>query len=597
MTSPPSLMDDVDAVQAQIARNMLTTGDWVTARLAGVAYLEKPPLIYWLMALAYRIFGVHDWAARIPIVLAAVGLACVTALLARWAFGARAGLYAGLCMASGIGLFLFTRILIPDVILTLSTAIAMWSFLRALDDDSAGGRWWATLFAACLGIGLLLKSLIGVVFPIGTALLYLALTKQLFSMATWKRLHVWTGTLVTMAIAVPWHVLAAIRNPPVIALTLHSGPGQYHGFLWFFFINEQLLRFLNLRYPRDYDTVPRALFWILTLVWLLPWSAYLPAAAKLSYRPVDRAGRMRLLALCWIGVIMVFFTFSTTQEYYSMPCYPALALLIGSAMASENAWVTWGSRAVTAVSAIAAVAVFGIYWNVRNLPAPGDIASALSRNPGAYRLSMGHMLDLTLASFAYLRTPLLLAGVAFVIGVVWTVRAATRRTAFAIAAMMILFFQAARLALVVFDPYLSSRPLANALLASPSGKLILNGQYYTFSSVVFYTGLEPLILNGKIQNLEYGAYAPNAPDVFIDDAQLGPLWSSDARYYLVTQAPDQEHLAMVVGSANLFTVAASGGKLLLTNHMLPARAAASDETMHELANREPIAEEQQNERR
>src|SRR5215469_9054484 len=103
--SPPSLMDDVDAVQAQIARNMLTSGDWVTARLDGVVYLEKAPLVYWLIAISYNIFGVHDWAARIPIALASILLAWLTAAFGVWAFGRRAGLYAGLCMATGIGLF------------------------------------------------------------------------------------------------------------------------------------------------------------------------------------------------------------------------------------------------------------------------------------------------------------------------------------------------------------------------------------------------------------------------------------------------------------------------------------------------------------
>ena len=132
-------------------------------------------------------------------------------------------------------------------------------------------------------LGLLLKSLIGVVFPVGAGLVYLALTHQLFSARTWKRLHRSRGALIALAIAVPWHVLATLHNPPYFALTLHSGPGEYHGFLWFYFINEQLLRFLNLRYPRDYSTVPRALFWGFHLLWLFPFSVYFPAVAKLSY--------------------------------------------------------------------------------------------------------------------------------------------------------------------------------------------------------------------------------------------------------------------------------------------------------------------------
>src|ERR1700722_19281644 len=113
VVSPPSLMDDVDAVQAQIARNMLSSGDWVTARLDGVLYLEKAPLIYWTMASSYMIFGVHDWAARIPIALSVLALCWLTTSFGIWAFGRRPGFYAGLSMATCVGLFLFTRVLIP----------------------------------------------------------------------------------------------------------------------------------------------------------------------------------------------------------------------------------------------------------------------------------------------------------------------------------------------------------------------------------------------------------------------------------------------------------------------------------------------------
>jgi 4-amino-4-deoxy-L-arabinose transferase-like glycosyltransferase len=160
IVSPPSLMDDVDAVQAQISRNMLDSGDWVTARLDGVVYLEKAPLIYWAMAIAYKIFGVHDWAARVPIVLSAILLAWLTAAFGTWAFGKRAGMYSGLVMATCFGLWLFTRILIPDVMLTASVALSMWAFLRAIDDAEPHPRWWAFALAASLGTSLLFKSLV-----------------------------------------------------------------------------------------------------------------------------------------------------------------------------------------------------------------------------------------------------------------------------------------------------------------------------------------------------------------------------------------------------------------------------------------------------
>jgi len=579
IVSPPSLMDDSDAVLAQAARTMLVSRDWVTPRLDRVIYLEKPPLYYWPMMFSYMIFGVHDWSARIPVALSVIGLAWLTAAMGVWAFGRRAGLYAGLCMATCVGLFLFTRIQIPDVMLTLTIALAMWAFLRALDPDEPRPRLWSFLLAASLGIGLLIKSLIGVVFPVAAAVIYLFLTKQLFLRQTWRRLRPLSGFLIALAIAAPWHVLATLRNPPYFVWTFQSIPGQYHGFLWFFFINEQLLRFLNLRYPRDYNTVPRLWFWLFHFLWLFPWSVYFPAIAKLSYKPLDRAGRTSLLALCWTGFLLIFFTFSTTQEYYSMPCYPALALLLGSAMAADSAWIRRGTRVLSGVAALAAVACFAIFMAVRNLPTPGDISGALSQHPTVYSLSLGHMLDLTFDSFAYLRLPLLLAAVGFLAGAVGTMRWLGQRAFLSAVLMMVLFFHAARLALVVFDPYLTSRPLAQAILQAPPGKLILARPYYAFSSVFFYANREALILNGRYNNLEYGSYAPGAPDVFIDDAQFRQRWLDSQLYFLVAFSDQLSRLEGLVGHDQLNVLASSGGKLVLTNH--PLKDSNTTRGMHE----------------
>ena len=568
IVSPPSLMDDSDAVLAQAARTMLSSGDWVTARLDGVAYLEKPPLYYWPITISYRIFGVHDWAARIPVALAAVGLAWLTAAMGAWAFGRPAGLYAGLCMATCVGLFLFTRVQIPDVMLALSNAVAMWAILRALDEEESRPRLWAFLLAVSLGVGLLIKGLIAVALPIATGVIYLFFTKQLWARRTWQRLRLISGFFVVLLIAAPWHILATLRNPPYFSLSLHSGPGEYHGFLWFYFINEQFLRFLNLRYPRDYNTVPRLWFWLFHFLWLFPWSVYFPAIVKLSYKPVDRAGRARLLALCWTGFLLIFFTFSTTQEYYSMPCYPALALLLGSAMAAGGDWIRRGTRVLCGVAGVAAIACFAIFVAVRNLPTPGDISDALSRHPSAYTLSLGHMLDLTFDSFAYLRLPLLVAAIAFTAGALGTFRWLGQRAFLSTTLMMVLFFHAARLALVVFDPYLTSRPLAQVILKSPPGKLIVDRPYYAFSSLIFYTNSDVMILNGRYNNLEYGSYAPGAPNVFIDDARFRSLWLDSQRYYLVAYPKELSRFENLVGRDHLNLLASSGGKLIFTNQPL-----------------------------
>jgi len=566
IASPPHLMDDVDAVQAQIARNMLESGDWVTARLDGVAYLEKSPLIYWMMAASYRIFGVHDWAARLPLALAVVLLCWVTYRFARWGLGERAGVYAGVCLATATGLFLFTRILIPDATLTLTITAAIWAWMRLLEPTEAHPKRWALVLGVSLGCGLLLKGLIAGVFPVLAALIYMGLTRQLFSRVAWRRLSLGIVIVSALAIAAPWHIVAMVRNPPLFAFSMHSGPGEYHGFFWFYFFNEHLLRFLNLRYPRDYDTVPRGLFWALNLVWLFPWSAYLAGAPKLSYSSTSRAGRVRLMALCWIGVVMLFFTFSTTQEYYSMPIYPALAILIGSVVA-EGHFFRASSRVLFAVSGLLCVVLSTLLVLVAHTAAPGDIAQALVQHPEMYTLSLGHMGDLTLAAFAYLKLPLALAALAFgfcAVGL-WFCRRSTVKTVATLTIAMIVFFQAARIALVRFDNYLGSYPLAQRLEQSPPGQLIEADAYYAFSSVFFYTNRQALLLNGRSNNLEYGSYAPGAPKVFIDDAGFTTRWRSGDRYYLLAYGADIPHLAALVGMGNLHVVAESSGNFLLSN--------------------------------
>jgi hypothetical protein len=564
-------MDDVDAVQAQIARNMLDSGDWVTARLDGVAYLEKSPLKYWLIAISYKIFGVHDWVARLPVSLSAIILCWLAFRMGAWAFSARAGMYAGLSLATCVGLFLFTRFQIPEAALAATIALAMWSFLRAIDREEPRPALWAAIMAAAIGTGLLLKGLIAAVFPAAAALIFLAITRQIGSRETWRRLHPFRGTLIVLAIAAPWHILATIRNPPYFDFTLHSEPGQYRGFFWFYFFNEHILRFLNLRYPRDYNTVPRVYFWIFTLLWLFPWSVYFPAIFKLSFRPVDRAGRMRLLCLCWAGFLLTFFTFSSTQEYYSLPCYAAFALVIGSAVADPSVklrpFLRGGRIALGVIASACALAIGWILTQVWSIPAPGDISRALIQQPiENYTLSLGHMGDLTLASFAYLRTPLVLAGAAFLIGALLTLRG---RAAGAVI-MMVLFVHAARMALVVFDPYLASRPLAEALNHATRGTLILDNPYYEFSSVVFYAeayhGKRVLILNGRVNNLEYGSYAPDAPrDIFIDDAGFRARWLSPDLYYICVEQPKVESLRDLVGGETLHQVIESGGKFVFAN--------------------------------
>src|SRR5207237_5399182 len=135
-------------------------------------------LKYWMIAVAFKIFGVHDWVARLPVALSAVLLCWLTYRIGTWAFSQRAGMYAGLTLATCVGLFLFTRIQIPDVTITATIALALWAFLRALDPQEIRPGMWSSVMAASIGTGLLLKGLIAALFPISAMLMVLGFADE-----------------------------------------------------------------------------------------------------------------------------------------------------------------------------------------------------------------------------------------------------------------------------------------------------------------------------------------------------------------------------------------------------------------------------------
>src|SRR5208283_977942 len=244
--------------------------------------------------------------------------------------GGAGGFYAGLVLATALGPFLFTRFLIPDVLVGLWLTLTFWFFLISIERPKPSRAVCWGLAAVC-ALNVLTKGLIGLVFPAGAIGIYLVLTGNLRHLL---KLRLISSTLVFLAIGAPWHVLAALRNPP---------QGNVRGFLWFYFINEHVRRFLGTRVPRDYDTVPLLLFWALLVLWLIPWTAFLPQ----SLQEVPRhwrefRGQMTrrqcgyLLFALWTLVIVGFFSLSTRQEYYTIPAIPALALLVGGWLQRER---------------------------------------------------------------------------------------------------------------------------------------------------------------------------------------------------------------------------------------------------------------------
>jgi hypothetical protein len=393
-----------------------------------------------------------------------------------------------------------------------------------------------------------------------------------------------SSTCAFLLVAAPWHILAGLRNP---------GQGNVRGFFWFYFVNEQFLRYLNKRVPRDYGTVPLIVFWGLVLVWLFPWSSFLPQAlARVrfsKFREPERTGQdhARLIFFLGASFIVFFFSFSTRQEYYLLPALPPLALLIGGWLAEEESspadsqlrrWGNISSFLLAALGFIACLVALFLAFSSPPLSPSADIASLLHSGPEEsqqYALSLGHFLDLNARVMTMFRTPLLVLGLSWFVGsgMSWYFRGRRRpdlgNCSLALMSVCLLF--AVHIALVKFSPVLTSKPLADAIVRvyQPGDIIEINGEYEGGSTVNYYTGHQVRILNGRSANLWYGSFFPDAPPVFDDSSSFLRLWNGPQRVFLWTEREKEDEVLTGMDPNTVFILSQFGGKVLLTNRPAP----------------------------
>jgi 4-amino-4-deoxy-L-arabinose transferase-like glycosyltransferase len=746
--SPP-LLDDADATHANAARHMALTGDLVTLRVDGIRYLEKAPLPYWLVALSFRLFGFNTFAAHLPQAIAVLLLALLGYGWAERAFSLRAAFYTGLATLTSAGIFLFTRYLIPEVLLSLFLSTALYCLLQALNGNqpfssvtksssvtkndvvilsaaknprissepppiypetttpgtpsrlgapfmqshrmsghsresanrspspnpkpviSTGGGALAAaveksasllspathayLMWTALALAVLTKGLVALVFFFGAAIVYLALTGDY---KKWRNLKPLTGTLLFLAIAAPWHILAGLRN---------TGGMNGHGFFWFYFVNEHFLRFLGRRYPMDYNKLPSYLYWTLHLVWLFPWSLFCgvlfrqaavsfsrfnqtnPIANRISYwQPfaVVAVGiflrdtmhvpylftvfvallaflvyelRQRqlssphgtpllltstftqhttLLLSLFATLVLIFFSLSTNQEYYTFPAYLPLLILIASALTqAENTYSKdpkdpasrrWSSARGMILAAHATFTILGIaialtlaygLWVSRNTPFVPDIGDLLAhRGVGNYTLSMSALFDLTGPSFAALRLPATLAAIAFLFGpaAAWLLRTQRRHLAATttIALTAAVFLIAAHIAFARFAPMLSSKSFAETIQQleanhsiSRQNKVLLYSDQAYGSSIPFYLGRDVSLVDGRSTSMLFGSTFPDAPPIFLTPQDLLNTWGKGDRKILFVPIEKREEVDHLLGN-NKTLLKESSGKTLYTDRPL-----------------------------
>jgi 4-amino-4-deoxy-L-arabinose transferase-like glycosyltransferase len=591
----PPLLDDADSVHAEAAREMLLRHDYVTLHVDGVRYLEKAPLLYWLMAgfaRAFEFIGgsgtaphIHVWAMRLPVALAVLALLYIVRRMGREMFQSdRAGFYAAIVVLTSWGVFIFTRILIPDILLCLFITAALRFFWRTLQQDDPSLGDCLGMAVAC-ALAVLTKGLIGILFPAVIIFLYLVCTRNL--------LHL------------PWHWFAAKANPaqghPV---GYFPTQGNVHGFTWFYFVNDQFARYVNKRVPHDYDTVPLVLFWGLMLLWMMPWSAFLfkalrrvPLWSGLKRVDIPAAQRPWLFCGLWPLAILLFFSFSTRQEYYCLPAIPALALLIGAWLAAEHhasysptdgvlteyaqpplqiavtgtpATILRAGRRIAAVLlALGATLAVAAYFLALHFPPPPhgtDISTLFAQNPGDYALSFGHVLDLRLRAMGIFRWPLIICGLALSVGAggnyFFRMRRRPGTANMFLTGMACALLIASWAALVTFSPMLSSYILARSIQpeVEADSLLVVNGEYEEASTLNFYLKQPLHILHGPSSDLYYGSFFSDAPPIWETDATLAAQWQGPRRIFCWTEPGKLPPMPGPV-----YGIASSGGKQIVSN--------------------------------
>lgn len=324
---------------AEIAREMAASGDWITPRLNGIKYFEKPPLQYWATAAAFKAFGEHDWTARIwPAITSFLGI-LLAAFTARRLFGPSAGWFAAAALASSFFYLVIGHFNTLDMGLCFFLQLAFSSFLLAQRSEASGEdcRNWMLLAWAGAALAVLSKGLISLVLPGATLVFYSLLTRDF---SAWRKLHPLRGLALFLAIAAPWHVLASLHNPE---------------FARFYFIHEHFERFLTKVHGR---VEPWWYFVPVLFAAALPWSTLACHAVVAQWKDPGDGGRaLRFLAI-WCGFTLLFFSASGSKlPSYILPILPAFSLIAGAFIARITAKAMAIHACTTVLLATAALAL------------------------------------------------------------------------------------------------------------------------------------------------------------------------------------------------------------------------------------------------
>ncbi len=547
------LLDPDEGLYAEIAREMLDRGDWVVPHLNGLPYLEKPPLYFWLTALTFQLFGPSEWATRLWSAISALGTVLLTWRIGRRLYGAPAGLLAGVVVATVVGNALYVRRASTDQLFVFCLTLAMYGFLRDAErPDRRRARF--LLFYVGAALGVLAKGFIGVVFPVLIVGLGLAAVRRPGTRSPaplgWRELNLALGVALFAVIAVPWHALVAWRSPMLFN---------------FYVVDNHLLRFLDARrYVEDDVPSSTLAFLVASFLWAFPWSVF-----TLAHRDPDRSprARWRPVVVIWLVAIVGLFAISRFKhEYYALPAFPALAVLVGAAWTSGRdigrwlaigligcsavgLWALWVGAGLTPAQALSGLAELNAYYRIlRDQGVPFPFASARPFGELLRALGLVLLAGWGLAMLCWLRG--------------W------RRGAFAslvgvAGVITVLLFRL----LDVVEPHHSVKEIARAITAQagPADVLVVEGSLEYSPALPFYTGRRFAMVNGAVNYFSVAASLPEARGVFMSTGDLIRLWEGPQRVFLVVRRPRAQSVVAALPAARVHEIGLHGSRWLYSN--------------------------------
>ena len=546
-------------------RGQLERGHWYVPTNDGIPRLQKPPLVYWFLLASMRMFGVNEFAARLPNALFTLLWFGATFLLGRRRLGPRYGAAAATILATMAGTFIFTHLIAPEPFLAAFLTLTFWCFLSAHQEPPNAGRWlfWAWV---CMGLGAASKGLHGAIYPLAVAG-WLA-WRHAETRPVWRKLLQPAGPLVALALLVPWY--AAIES-------------RYPGFLRDQFLNEQWGHVINRRYPLDSNRVPLAIFCLEHLVFFLPWTFFIPAAwrarrwgSEAAVGTGETLGRDLLRA--WFGVTAVSLLFSSLQDYYLLTAWSPVALWLAKPWAGSDGEVRrlpramrlgpgWGLAGVGVLIGLA-----GVFLTLHGAGGAGGTTLAAGSSDRDTILS-------TLGGFSAAAWHRLLplvwtTGATFVLGGLAVVRLAAsgrwRPVLHATVLTMLIVLGLASRGLSVLEDYFSLKPLAASINrdADAGAMVVCDGEPCDNPSLLFYLNREIHWVHGHADREFASRELHIGAGLFLTDAEFLQRWASPRLVYLICEKEDLDAWrgTLRLAGGDPLVLRQSGTRVLLLNH-------------------------------